>query len=570
MNKYKSIFATAIFLLVSCSIVAQINEKFKTAEDLLNKYLIASKFEENGQFQINENTRNSFTELFRKDARIIFDVPLSSDASIKSNTKKYGNQERYQSPVISIFGKEVSPEMYVATLEKEIKGQIAIITLPTGRKDISGIDSSGLVVFEIEKSFQEQDSLTNSVKYLLEIDVSGHKPLITGIRPNKENILKRNVLIQLFNDSRAVTKVNTFTCVITIEFPESINNTIDTVQSFDGKIRLEQIANRATLKIIRAHDQEAIDYEIPLEWKGKGKKVSEQPEDGFEVNLLPRLWKGWSYIIDIRGGVFQQGQNNTANFKEGNFINDPGYRFGGEFLVTKYFNPKKWKQSNWLFGIGIGATLSYQWAITRSDSFIQKPYKYKDTSGDPCKIQFSSEGFKETTTRIDIAIPVYIDFRLRLSGRASMTIQPGVNLILPIQISQTAEGNFSRWGYYEFNDLPYTEDPVYNYFTNQAKTYADEGLYAFQMEGQLRLNFLLNVFDKHPDNALVIGLTGSLPIINPTYTYSQGIVQEYQGYWISTENDDFHSLEYSKAQPYNFFIGLSVGINLVKFKTKQN
>ena len=89
------------------------------------------------------------------------------------------------------------------------------------------------------------------------------------------------------------------------------------------------------------------------------------------------------------------------------------------------------------------------------------------------------------------------------------------------------------------------------------------------MEGQLRLNFLLNVFKNAPDNALVIGLIGTLPLTStPTYHYGQGVVQDYEGYWINTENDDYHSLMHSKEKPYDFFVGLSVGINLVRFKTR--
>ena len=152
-----------------------------------------------------------------------------------------------------------------------------------------------------------------------------------------------------------------------------------------------------------------------------------------------------------------------------------------------------------------------------------------------------------------------------------MTIQPGINVIFPFQISYKAEGTFSRWGYYEaYNEKPITDDPFYNYFTNEPRTYEDQGTYSLQLEGQLRLNFLLNVFNKNPDNGLIIGLIGSIPLSNsPTYNYSQGIAEyDYNGYWISTENEEYHGLTFSRDKLYNFFVGLSVGINLVKYKAR--
>ncbi len=571
MNKISNTIFAIFFLLFSSLIYAQ-SSSMEKAGNLLNKYLEVSQFEENEQFQISDENSKEFLKLFHKNAMVIFDIPLANESGIKSRNKRYVGPERGQSTVISAYGKELSPVKYLEILKRETESAkfIKIHASRTTKVDSSQIDTTGIVVFEIEKTFAEDTLITKGKRYLVEIEVTSNNAVITAIRENKEDVLKQNVVIQLFSDSRPVKREIIY-CRVELSFDEKINNTIDTLESKNGRIRLEQVANRATIRLLSAYNREELDYVVPAEWKDIGKKVSEKPEDGFEINLLLKLWDGITYSFDLIGGVVRQSENNTTNFSsDSKFTNQLGYKFGGEFQVSKYFNPNKWKKRGWLLGIGSGLSITYQSAAITSDNFVQNKYNYIDVSGDTCQVQFSGTAYKETFSRFDIAVPLFLDFKKRLSKTVSITFQPGINAIFPIYIKYNAKANFSRWGFYpDFNEQPITNDPIYNYYTDTDNVYKDESDYSIELEGQLRINFLLHVFNKHPDNALVIGLVGSIPITAPPIPDTDsGIIQEYNNYWMNTENDDYHSLAESKKDPYKFFIGISIGINLIRYRTR--
>jgi hypothetical protein len=552
----------------------QSTQKLQIAEDLLQEYMEASAFQHNGQFQLNEQNTRSFKELFKQDAILVFDVPILDEATSKSMQKRYQKIVREQSMTISLYGKEVTPMKYISILETEIPSetQINFHVKPTGKWDKSRFKNENIIVYEIEKTFPTaQEIKADRQKYLVQIEISGNIALISGISANKGDVTKRNMVIQLYSNAQEIPREKQIECILEFNHPDPINDTSITISSKEGRILKDHVAITSNVKLVKAWDNEAVEYLVPEEWIQKGKKVAEQPDEGFEVNLLPSLWSGWSYTADVQGGMVSMSSVDDDNFTSGSsFSSDPGYRFGAEFLVTKYFNPKDWNRSKWLIGVGFGMNISYQRFEIYSDSFIQEGYNYIDRSGHNCMIEFQGQGFKEATLRYEIAIPVLIDFRKRLGRKTAMTLQPGISLLYPYRIEHNAEGIFSRWGYYEgWNELPYTDAPYYNYFTDEPKNYEDEERRSIQLDGQLRVNLLLNIFKKNPENSLLIGLIGSVPIISPSaYVYGQGIAQEYSGYWISTENEEYRSPVYSKEQTYQFFFGLSIGINLVKYKTR--
>ena len=139
---------------------------------------------------------------------------------------------------------------------------------------------------------------------------------------------------------------------------------------------------------------------------------------------------------------------------------------------------------------------------------------------------------------------------------------------MSVSSSYEASGEFSRWGIYDFNSLPIKNDKTHNYFTDSIITFNGSIEYAVPMaEGFLKLNGFFHVFKKNPDNSLEIGLEFAMPFTtSSTYGYSESRAQTYNGYWINTENNDYRSLAYATGKVYQYYIGVSIGINLIRYK----
>lgn len=629
MKQTITLLTATIILLLSYSIAAQNKYKLQkdakeeqdlisAARDQLLEYLEASKFNiDSNSYKISETERSDFKDFFvdQENVKIIFDVPVHDTSVDKNETKRYLRQGDTIPKPIFLFGKQVSPDMYLKLIENQ-GGKIRKLNfkidtntrMHVHKKDsvikyekddkkdkdtiyVSKVDTyfssaDSTVVFEVRNFFYKTKwILADTSSYYIEINVAKrvtkHYLKIKEIRRRDEDIIKQNVQINLVSAAGGGFSVTDkkFKCNTIFKYKEAINTTDSILRITNGKITLRDIPNRATILIKKIRDHDSIDYVILDDWD-KGKKVSSQPDQGFELKLQQRKWSGRSNSIELLGGYYQQGANNTGNFNEvSDFTNGPGFWFGGSYRFTQYFHPNKWNynvpRGPTIWGLGTGLIIVYKMSTIHSDTLAQNKYWYEDTSGDTCQVQYSGKDVTEYNRRLDFKIPVYGSMRTKLSDKVSLNINLGVNVIIPFQINYTSEGDFSRWGYYEdYNDLPITNDPVYNYYTGEHKKYKGTGKYAFHMEGEFRLNFLINLSgndsEKHTDNSLIIGLLASAPLIdeNKTYSISKGKVEEYEGYWINTENDEYHSLVHSKSQPFNFFIDLTVGINLVRFVTK--
>ena len=88
------------------------------------------------------------------------------------------------------------------------------------------------------------------------------------------------------------------------------------------------------------------------------------------------------------------------------------------------------------------------------------------------------------------------------------------------------------------------------------------------MELEGRINFLFGL--KNHDNKLIVGLSFMIPIFewNNFDDLDNNEKVDHSNYRISTNNDEYHSLMRSKEKSYNYFVGLSFGVNLVRFKTE--
>jgi hypothetical protein len=153
----------------------------------------------------------------------------------------------------------------------------------------------------------------------------------------------------------------------------------------------------------------------------------------------------------------------------------------------------------------------------------------------------------------------------------SFSVKAGMNLSLPLNRTYKASGTFNRWGYYDdLSTLPVTDDKFYNYFTDSLINYnGDFKTSTLLTEWFIKLNGYFNVFQKNPDNSLEVGLIFSMPFAgNTVYTYPEGQLQEFRGYWINTGNDEYSSVVYSKKKIYKYYFGLSVGLNLIRYKSR--
>ncbi len=141
---------------------------------------------------------------------------------------------------------------------------------------------------------------------------------------------------------------------------------------------------------------------------------------------------------------------------------------------------------------------------------------------------------------------------------------------MSVSSSYEARGEFSRWGFYDFSNLPITDDKILNYFTDSIITFNGSIEYATPMaEGFLKLNGFFHVFKKNPDNSLEIGLEFAMPFTtSSTYGYSESKAQTYDGYWINTENNEYRSLAYATEHIYQYYFGISIGINLIKYRPR--
>jgi len=222
-------------------------------------------------------------------------------------------------------------------------------------------------------------------------------------------------------------------------------------------------------------------------------------------------------------------------------------------------------QKNTLLGVGSGIYYyQYQYRIT-SNGFTQKPYPYLDRREEPLLVHVSGSSFEETVTGIGVSLPLFLEFRKNMPKRTaifrSFSFQAGVNLMIPFETKYELSGSFTRHGYYEqFNQQLMTNDPFYNYYTAAEKTQKESIVSNDILPAWMfRLNGFVNLSRGKNDNLLDIGILFNLP-----FKGSGSFDPELA--WIATGNDDFSSLSNSRKDVYNYFIGLSVGYNFIRYR----
>ena len=559
--------------------------KIAKANDHLNKYLQQVRFEDG----MTDEAIQAFNDLFELDSRILFDIPFRDTQLQNTEIKRISKDDRQQVLVVNVYGKMVSVDLYSKIVKRELNDKA--ITMSelnytfnySGKKDSSKVEYD-TIIYEVSKQFYDNSwSIATNVKYLVSIRFENGNPLIYNIRRNEEKTTELDLLFTLVDLStgrkNADYHLPGVTASFRIGFEEKINNiklksTTDSI----GQIRFEKkVSKRSMVYLDTVLNTNGIRFEIPYDWKNDGKKVSEQPIDGFTIGLRPYKWNGLTYSFLLSGGAFIPEEVNMTNFEEGSsFTSDIGYKAGLAFNLSYFFNHTqlKYNRNKWLFGIGSGIGVNYQRSEINSERFEQKWYDYIDNVGDPCKITFKGQSFKENMDLLTLTMPLFFDFRKRMSNKFSFALKFGANFSIPVSSSYDAKGTFSRWGYYSINDyeLPIKDDDVLNYFTEDIINFKGEIEYSNPLaEGFFKLNGFFHIFKNNPDNSLEIGLEFAMPFTSSSsfaYPESKNPSQVYENYFINVENNEYRSLAYATEKIYQYYFGISIGINLVKYRPR--
>ena len=589
MKSILKILVTTIILLITYYLNCQTTSNFRKGEDaVLTKSKHASdvilKYTDISYFKngITKQSIDSFKMYFEPSAKIIFDIPFINK-SLKSNDfKRISKDDRQQSKIIPVFGKTVSVDMYLDILERNAE-EFPMMDLDSTITRTGRIDSIGknydTIVIEIEKRFKNTEwSVESRVKYLFYMRKTDYNMNIFKVIVNDENTTESDIKLRLVDGSLESKDEKYYlpgiVTKLLIEFELPINNyQVEDTSNLKGIVSFEKVAGKnSTIYFDTVYDIGGIQYEIPPDLKGTGMKVSEQPEDGFTIRLRPYKWSGFAYSLSFSGGSFSPEVMDLSNFQSGTtFKNGPGYQVGLNFNFTYFFNNIKWKTSpkKWLFGLGSGISIDYLNCKTESSQFSQEKYNYIDIQSDTCQVLITGQDFSEKDNMIKATVPLFVEFKKKLGKKASLSIQTGVNVSIPLSANYSATGSFSRWGYYdELNSQPITDDGVYNYFTNEKIDFSGNIEYnSLLAEGFVKLKTNFNVFKNKPDNSFEIGLVFSVPFTSSTnYSYPQSKIQNYSGYWIDTENNSYHNVAYSRDKIYQYYFGISIGFNFIRYK----
>lgn len=585
MNKIKTVYLVFIFLISSIPVLGQDNStKLLEARILLNDYQDASKFRNESTGKFDPAWVNIFRNCFDTATRkIIFDVPLTK----KVHLSRIDDGQKAVTEITNLYLQYVSINQYIDSIRSIYQRADSIdfnYRFIESGYDTTYLQSQKRMVFIIEKQFAKTSwSAPKTKTYLFEIKFTDGGPKIASIQVKDVDFAKTDVelmFIEVAGKKGDVAGQGIADVVsrIKIDFDDDIDDRVLTDKSnAQGKIKLGLVANRARIFIDTIYGTNGLKYSIPPEWKAQGtkanqrqvgKRVNQQPVGGFKIPLKPYRWSGWTFTPLIYGGLISQSTNDLHNFSgDSEFTNSKGYKLGAGVDVAYFFNPDNWKKNsgNWIFGVGSGFSVSYFQFNTSSNGFQQNPYDWSDQSGDTCKILVSGTSLEELISTIAISVPVYLEIKKRLHQKIfsmrAFSIQAGVNLMLPLNSTYDATGIFSRHGLYpEYNNQIITNDSFYNYFTDQKKTYSGQIDYKpLIAEGMIKLNGFFDIFNNNSDNTLNVGLQFSFPFTNSTSFKTSD-------YYILSGNDEYSSLAYSKKDIYKYYFGISVGINLIKFK----
>jgi hypothetical protein len=585
--KFKILICSLVFLVFIQNVFGQTSseEKLRKARILMSDYQDAALFRDMGNGTYDPSWEGIFRSLFKTN-KLIFDIPFRVDDK-RYHEGLFQLEPGADAQVISIYQEQVSLDRYIETIRNAY--DLYSITdfsylFAETKFDTLALGSQNKIIFEYRKTFANTIwSLRDAKSYLFEIQFFDGQPLITAVKMVDENIAKTDVILA-FIDSNHGGLLADLICHIRLEFDESINNiSLITRTNEAGLIKPGLISNRATIKIDSAFSIDGERFSVPDDWKINGYKVSSQPPGGFIVPLQPWKWNGFSWSARAFGGMMSQSENYLGNFSSNSdFTNNNGYMFGLGLEVSKLFSLAqissvfsektqstdrrriKMKKNTFL-GVGTGISYyQYQYRIT-SDGFTQNPYPFLDRREEPLMVRVSGSSYEETVSGIGVSIPVFLEFRKNMPKRnvyfRAFSVQAGVNLMIPFETKYELSGNFTRHGYYEqFNQQLMISDPFYNYYTSMDKTHAENlisnDIYPAWM---FRLNGYINPSKGKTDNLLDIGILFMLPFNGP------GSLDPELA-WIATGNDDFNSLSNSSKEVFNYFIGLSIGYNFIRYR----
>ncbi len=534
------------------------NRKEEAAQNLLDDYQTASRFKKLSNGAVDPAWESMFKNLFAAE-NVIFDIPINRDK--KPHYLKYVKLNRYIGLVREIYLNH--PET------SEIQYEFIVLG-----KGISEADSGNRIVFEIEKRFANTSwSEADNRRYLFEVQFISDKPKITSVKLSDMDMARNRVDLFFEQPLKKQKKRDDYSrklfTRLKIDFDENVfDRTISAQTDSTGRIRLGQIATRARIIIDTVYGQNGERFRLPSEWTTSGKMVNSQPAGGFKILARPYRWSGWNLTVKAGAGPVIQSEVNTVNFSaDSKFESKTGYDFGGGFTLTRFFFPENWRRQkhNWIPGVGTGVSFHYTKYKVDATQFTQNAYPSSDRAGDTCEVLIMGRNYEETLGTAIIKIPLYAELRKKVKNRflgfKSFSLQAGANFMIPFLSRFRYEGIFSRHGRYpEFNNQVITDDSFYNYYTNQ--DIEDDGVVDyknFMVEGMVRFNGFIPLSDKTPDHSLVVSLEFLTPFSNSTSRNTSAFL-------ISSGNEEFESTAYSKEKLYEYYFGISVGLNFINYR----
>lgn len=560
-------------------------EKLRQARVLMSDYQDASTFRDMNDGYYDPSWESIFRSLFRTNS-IVFDVPFRVDEK-RYRQSHFDPEHPGEARVISIFQENVSIDRYIETIRNAYDlfsiSNFSYQFIET-RFDTLKLGSEKMILFEFRKIFTNTSwSLSDSRSYLYEVRFFNGQPFINSVRAVEENIPKSDVVLRFVNQLSEV-EIPDVSVQIRFVFDEPIYNTILVARTDStGYIRPGRMANMATIRIDTLISFDGQRYSIPDFWRTDSIKISTQPSAGFKISLRPWRWNGFSWSVTTYGGMLQQSENRLRNFtSDSEFTNKSGLKYGAGLEVGKLFSiseiasfiaPKKQitnqgklaNRRNTFFGFSTGVLFyKFDYRIT-SDRFFQDPYPYLDRREEPLLVYVSGSAYEENVSGMGASIPVLFEFRKNMPGSANLlqsySFQAGINLMIPFETKFEMNGIFNRHGYYEqFNQQFMLNDPFYNYYTNIERAYGNNIVNNEILPSWMfRFNTYFRIPRSGKDNLLNIGIMATVP-------FKSGNGSNPDAYFMATGNDLFNSLSQTKKEVFDYFIGLNIGYNFIRYR----
>ena len=560
------------------------NPKIRQALLLLEDYESSSQFNRLDNGLIDPAQISLFKDCFAEGRNIIFDIPVKQSDRPSKTPDGPGNNITVSNTsfdkTVDMFLKYVTISRYIQLVRSELYQNTDISDIKSLNYDmiILGHDNSKLetdnrIIFEIEKRYSETLWLrADKRRYLFEISFLSDGPKITSVKFSNTEFTRNVVKLKMEQKYLTDDISQEVNIELRIDFEENVfDRAIKGRTDSLGTINLGMVANRAKLIIDKVYGINNERFTLPSEWQTKGVAASTQPVGGFPVSITPYQWKGFSYTGKLNVGIIGQSAVNVSNFSDDSgFQGDYGYKFGGDFNLNWFANPKNWRnqKNNLIWGFGSGVSFHYVKYNTKSSQFNQNAYTSIDPAGDTCEILFMGRNYEETLGTGLIKIPLYGVVRKKVKNRflgfKSFSLQAGANFMIPFLSRFRYEGIFSRHGRYyypENNDGQIiTDDTFYNYYTD--KDIEDDGVVDyknFMIEGLVRLNGFIPLSDQNLDHSLVVSLEFSTP-------FSGSHSRNTADYQISSGDDEFTSTAHAREKLYEYYFGISIGLNFINYR----